>query len=222
MKKSKLYTVTAIFLAIFLIGAVFIGVGAGTIAKDKKYTETAENVVALVSSFKQEDGSRKYILYYNAEGQTFEPEYDYNEEKGDYIGKGIKVYFTKGSPDKIFIATDEKYYVFTFAGIAAILVSTIALGAVWVPIEIRKYIIKNGKTELVRIEKIVDVIGGKKIICDSKKIRGRNALPYKSKTIKQKLPKEIINSAITVYYLPKHKSFYYIDTDTIKTEDSAK
>ena len=44
MKKSKLYTVTVIFLAIFLIGAVFIGVGAGTIAKDKKYTETAENV----------------------------------------------------------------------------------------------------------------------------------------------------------------------------------
>lgn len=222
MKKSKLITVTAIFLAIFLTGAVFVGIGAGTIIKDKKYVETAESVIALVSSVQQSDGSRKYIIWYNVDGENFELEYDYNEEKGDYIGKDIRVYFTKGSPDKIFIETDEKYYVFTFAGIAAILVSTIALGAVWIPIEIRKYIIKNGKTELVRIEKIVDVIGGKKIICDSKKIRGRNALPYKSKTIKQKLPKEIINSAITVYYLPKHKSFYYIDTDTIKTEDSAK
>lgn len=222
MKKSKLITVTAIFLAIFLTGAVFVGIGAGTIVKDKKYTETSESRLALVSSVQQSDGSRKYIIWYNVDGENFEPEYDYNEEKGDYIGKGIKVYFTKGSPDKIFIATDEKYYVFTFAGIAAILVSTIALGSVWVPIEIRKYIIKNGKTELVRIEKIVDVIGGKKILCDSKKIRGRNAEPYRSKTIKQNLPKEIVNTAVTVYYLPKHKNFYYIDTDTIKTGDSAK
>lgn len=222
MKKSKLITVTAIFLAIFLAGAVFVGIGAGTIIKDKKYVETAESVIALVSSVQQSDGSRKYIIWYNVDGENFELEYDYNEEKGDYIGKDIRVYFTKGSPDKIFIETDEKYYVFTFAGIAAILASAIALGAVWIPVETRKYIIKNGKTELVRIEKIVDVIGGKKILCDSKKIRGRNAEPYKSKTIKQKLSKDIINSAVKVYYLPKHKNFYYIDTDTIKTGDSTK
>lgn len=222
MKKSKLITVTAIFLAIFLTGAVFVGIGAGTIVKDKKYTETAESVVALMSSVRRTDGSRKYTLYYNAEGQTFEPDYDFNEKDGDYIGKDIRVYYTKGSPDKIFIETDEKYYVFTFAGIAAILASAIALGAVWIPEETRKYIIKNGKTELVRIEKIVDVIGGEKILCDSKKIRGRNAEPYRSKTIKQKLPKDIINSAVKVYYLPKHKNFYYIDTDTIKTGDSTK
>lgn len=222
MKKSKLITVTAIFLAIFLTGAVFVGIGAGTIVKDKKYTETSESRLALVSSVQQSDGSRKYIIWYNVDGENFELEYDYNEEKGDYIGKDIRVYFTKGSPDKIFIETDEKYYVFMFAGIAAILVSAIALGAVWIPEETRKYIIKNGKTELVRIEKIVDVIGGKKILCDSKKIRGRNAEPYKSKTIKQKLSKDIINSAVKVYYLPKHKNFYYIDTDTIKTGDSAK
>ncbi len=221
MKKSKLYTVTAIFLAIFLIGAVFIGIGAGTIIKDKKYVETAESVLALMSSVKQSDGSRKYTLYYNAEGKTFEPDYDFNEEE-DYIGKDIRVYYTKGSPDKIFIETDEKYYVFTFAGIAAALVSAVVLGTVWIPIYVRKYIIKNGRTELVKIEKIVDVIGGERIICDSKKIRGRKAEPYRSKTIKQKLSKEIINSAVTVYYLPKHKNFYYIDTDTIKTGDSAK
>lgn len=222
MKKSKLITVTAIFLAIFLAGAVFVGIGAGTIIKDKKYVETAESVIALVSSVQQSDGSRKYIIWYNVDGENFELEYDYNEEKGDYIGKDIRVYFTKGSPDKIFIETDEKYYVFTFVGIAAILASAIALGAVWIPEGTRKYIIKNGKTELVRIEKIVDVIGGKKILCDSKKIRGRNAEPYKSKTIKQKLSKDIINSAVKVYYLPKHKNFYYIDTDTIKTGESAK
>lgn len=221
MKKSKLITVTAIFLAIFLAGAVFIGIGAGTIIKDKKYVETAESVIALISSVQQPDGSRKYILWYNVDGENFEPEYDYNEDE-DYIGKGIKVYFTKGSPDKIFIETDEKYYVFTFAGIAAILASALALGAVWIPEETRKYIIKNGKTELVRIEKIVDVIGGEKILCDSKKIRGRNAEPYKSKTIKQKLPKEIINTAVTVYYLPKHKNLYYIDTDTIKGRNGTK
>lgn len=221
MKKSKLITVTAIFLAIFLTGAVFVGIGAGRIIKDKKYVETAESRLAVVSSSLQLDGSRKYILWYNVDGENFEPEYDFNKEE-DYIGKEIKLYFTKGSPDKIFIETDKKYYVFTFAGIAAILVSAIALGAVWIPVTVRNHIIKNGKTELVRIEKIVDVIGGKKILCDSKKIRGRNALPYKSKTIKQKLSKDIINSAVTVYYLPKHKNFYYIDTDTIKTGDSAK
>lgn len=221
MGKIKLKAVCAVFLALILIGAVFAGIGAGTIISDKKYTETAESVVALVSSIKQEDGSRKYTLYYNAEGKTFEPEYDFNEEE-DYIGRDIRVYYTKGAPDKIFIETEEKFYIFLYAGLAIAVVSAVILGAVWIPVEMRKYIIKNGKTELVRIEKIVDVIGGEKILCESKKIRGRNAEPYKSKTVKQKLPKEIINSAVTVYYLPEHKSFYYIDTDTIKTGDKAK
>lgn len=221
MKKSKLYAATAIFLTVFLTGAVFMGIGAGTIAKDKKYVETAESVVAYVSSVQQPDGSRKHTLYYNAEGETFEPDYDFNEEE-DYIGKDIMVYYTKGSPDKIFIETDVKYYVFLYAGLAAVVLSAAVLGAVWVLIAVRKYIIKNGKQELIRIEKIADVIGGQKIFCDSTKIRGRKAEPYKSKTIKRKLPKEIVNTAVTVYYLPKHKNFYYIDTDTIKTGDGAK
>lgn len=221
MEKIKLKAVCAVLLALILIGAVFAGIGAGTIISDKKYTKTAESVVAFVSSIKQEDGSRKYTLYYNAEGKIFEPEYDFDEEE-DYIGRDIRVYYTKGAPDKIFIETEEKFYIFLYAGLAIAVVSAVILGAVWIPVEMRKYIIKNGKTELVRIEKIVDVIGGEKILCESKKIRGRNAEPYKSKTVKQKLPKEIINSAVTVYYLPKHKSFYYVDTDTIKTGDKAK
>lgn len=221
MKKSKLITVTAIFLAIFLTGAVFIGVGAGTIIKDKKYIKTAESANALVSSVQQTDGSRKYILWYNVDGENFEPEYDYNEEE-DYIGKDVKVYFTKGAPDKIFIETDEKYSVFLYAGLVLAVISAVALGAVQIPFNLRKYIIKNGKSELVRIEKVVDVIGGKKILCESKKIRGRKAEPYKSRTIKQELPKEIVNTAVTVYYLPKHKNLYYIDTETVKGRDSAK
>lgn len=221
MKKSKLYAVTAILLVILLTGAVFAGVGAGTIIKDKKHVETAESRLAVVSSSLQPDGSRKYILWYNVDGENFEPEYDFNKEE-DYIGKEIKVYFTKGYPDKIFIETDEKYSVFLYAGLAVVVLSALILGALWIPEETRKYIIKNGKTDLVRIEKIVDVIGGEKILCESKKIRGRNAEPYKSKTIKQKLPKEIINTAVTVYYLPKHKNLYYIDTDTIKGRNGTK
>ncbi len=222
MKKSWLYTATALFLAILLTGAVFIGIGAGTIIKDKKYVETAESTVALLSTVRQPDGSRKQVLYYTAEGKEYEPEYTFSEKDGDYVGKDIRVYYTKGSPEKIFIETAVKYYVFTFAGLAAVLVSAIVLGAVWIPIAVRKYIINNGKQELVRIEKIVDVIGGKKILCDSTKIRGRKAKPYRSKTVKKELSKKIINSAVTVYYLPNNKNFYYIDTDTIKTEDNAK
>lgn len=220
MKKNKLKAVTAVLSVLMLIGAVFAGIGAGTIIKDKKYTESAESAEALVSSVQLPDGSRKYILWYNFDGENFQPEYEYGED--DYIGKGIRIYFTKGSPDKIFIETAKIYYVFLYAGLALAAVSAVIFGAVWIPVKVRKYIIKNGKTELVRIEKIVDVIGGRKILCESKKIRGRNAAPYKSKTIREKLPKEIINTAVTVYYLPKHKNFYYIDTETIKMRDGAK
>lgn len=220
MKKSKLKAVTAVLLAFLLIGAVFIGIGAGTIIKDKKYTETAESTVALVSSVMLPDGSRQYILWYNVDGENFNPEYLRKED--DYIGKDIRVYYTKGAPEKIFIETEKVYYTLRDIGIALAAVSFVILCALWIPVKIRDYIIKNGKHELVRIEKIVDVIGGRKILCESKKIRGRNAPPYKSKTLRVKLPKEIINTAVTVYYLPKHKNFYYIDTKTIKMRDGAK
>lgn len=220
MKKSKLKAVTAVLLAFLLIGAVFIGIGAGTIIKDKKYTETAESTVALVSSVMLPDGSRHYILWYNVDGENFNPEYVRKED--DYIGKDIRVYYTKGAPEKIFIETEKVYYTLRDIGIALAAVSFVILCALWIPVKIRDYIIKNGKHELVRIEKIVDVIGGRKILCESKKIRGRNAPPYKSKTLRVKLPKEIINTAVTVYYLPKYKNFYYIDTKTIKMRDGAK
>lgn len=220
MKESKLKAVTAVLLAFILIGAVFIGIGGGTIIRDKKYTETAESTVALVSSVLLPNGIRQYILWYNIDGENFEPEYECKED--DYIGKDIRVYYTKGAPEKIFIETEKVYYILLDIGIALAAVSLIILGALWIPVKIREYIIKNGKTELVRIEEIIDVIGGRKILCESKKIRGKNAPPFKSKTLKGKLPKEIINTAVTVYYLPKHKSFYYIDTDTIKMKDGAK
>lgn len=222
MKKSNRKAVTAVLLAFLLIGTVFIGIGAGTIIKDKKYMENAESTEAHVSSVQLPEGKMQYILWYNIDGENFYPEYDYNEDKGDYIGRSVTVYYTKGSPDKIFIATAEKYYVFAYAGLVLAVISTALLCAVWIPVEMRKYIVKNGKTELVRIEKIVDVIGGKKILCDSTKIRGRNAVPFKSRRIKGNLSKEIIYSAVTVYYLPKHKIFYYIDTKTIKMRDGAK
>lgn len=220
MKESKLKAVTAVLLAFILIGAVFIGIGGGTIIRDKKYTETAESTVALVSSVLLPNGIRQYILWYNIDGENFEPEYECKED--DYIGKDIRVYYTKGAPEKIFIETEKVYYILLDIGIALAAVSFVILGALWIPVKIREYIIKNGKTELVRIEEIIDVIGGRKILCESKRIRGRNAPPFKSKTLKEKLPKEIINTAVTVYYLPKHKSFYYIDTDTIKMKDGAK
>ena len=219
MKKSKLIFVTAVLLVFVLAGSIFIGIGAGTIIKDKKYTQTAESTVALVSTILLPNGKRQYILWYNVDGENFNPEYDCKED--DYVGKDIRVYFTKGSPEKIFIETDKAYYMLLYVGIVIAAVSAVLLGTVWIPIKTKKYIIKNGKTELVRIEKIVDVIGGRKILCDSTKIRGKNALPFKSKTLKHKLPKEIVNTAVTVYYLPKHKSFYYVDTKTIQMRDGA-
>lgn len=220
MKKSKLKAVTAVLLAFILIGAVLIGIGAGRIVKDKKYTETVESTVAYVSTIQLLNGSRQYVLWYTVDGEVFQPEYEFKE--GDFIGKDITVYFTKDAPDKIFIETEKVYYILLDIGITIAAVSIVLLGALWIPVKIRDYIIKNGKHELVRIEKIVDVIGGKKILCESKTIRGRNAPPFKSKTIKEKLSKEIINTAVTVYYLPKHKNFYYIDTKTIKMRDGAK
>ena len=220
MKKTRLISVTAVLLAFILVGVILIGIGAGTIIKDKKYTKTAESTQAYVSTVKNSDGSRQYVLWYLVDGEAFTPEYIFKED--DYIGKEIIVYFTKGVPEKIFIETEKVYYNLLYIGIALAAVSAVALGAVWIPVKKKKYIIKNGKTELVRIEKIVDVIGGRKILCDSKKIRGENAPQFKSQTLKGKIPKDIINTAVTVYYLPKHRNFYYIDTNTIQMRDGAK
>lgn len=222
MKKSKLIAITAVLLVLLLTGIVFTGVGGGTIVKDKKYVETAESTVALMSSIMLEDGSRKYVLWYNVDGTNYWPEYDYNEGEGDYIGKDVRVYYTKGSPEKIFIETAKIYYILLYVGIALTAAAAIMLGAVYIPVAIRRYVVKNGKTELVRIEKIVDVIGGQKLICDSTKIRGKNAPPFKSRTLHEKISKKVVNSAVTVYYLPEHKSLYYIDTNTLKSQGEDK
>ncbi len=219
MKRSKLIVVAAVLLTLLLTGIVFTGIGGGTIAKDKKYIETAESTVAFVSSVKLDDGGRKYVLLYSAEGKRFEPEYDFNEDEDDYIGMDVRVYYTKGAPEKIFIETAKIYYILLYVGFALTAVAAVLLGAIYIPVAVRRYVIKNGKTELVRIEKIVDVIGGQKLLCDSKKIRGKNAPSFKSKTLHEKISKKVVNSAVTVYYLPEHKNFYYIDTNTVKKQE---
>lgn len=221
MKKSKLISVTAVLLVFILAGVILIGIGAGTIIKDKKYTETAESVKAYVSSVLLPSGTRQYVLWYIYDGEAYNTEYDYNDDD-DYIGKEIVVYFTKDAPEKIFIETEKVYYILIYAGIALVAVSAVILGGLWISEKMTEYIIKNGKTETVRVAKTVDVIGGKKILCDSTKIRGKNAPPFESKTLKGKLPKDIKDTALTVYYLPKHKSFYYVDTKTIKMKGDAK
>lgn len=218
--KKKLIAVSAILSVLLLVGVVFAAVGGIVIAKDKKYVKNAESVKALMSSVDFE--SEKCVLWYLYDGQYYEYEYIFSSENDDYAGKEVTVYFTKDAPENIFIETDEIYYIFLYIGIILTVISAVLSGAVWIPIQVRKYIKKNGKAELVRIEKITDVIGGKKILCDSTKIRGRKADPFRSKTLKGRLPKEIVNTAVTVYYLPKHKNFYYIDTDTIKIKDGAK
>ena len=112
--------------------------------------------------------------------------------------------------------TAKIFYVLLYVGIALILVTVTLLAIIYIPIYKRSYARKNGKTELVKINEIVDVIGGQKIICDGTKIKGRNGTPFKSTRIERNLPTYILNSAVTVYYVPKHKSFYYVDTNTIK------
>lgn len=215
MKKSKLIAVTAVLLAVVLIGTVLIAVGGGTITKDKKYMETAENTIAYVSTTLLENGDRQYVLWFNYNGESYEPYYEFDREL-DWVGEDIKVYFDADNPEEIFIKTPEIYSILIYIGVALIVISVILLATIYVPIYIQKYVIKNGKTELVKINEIVDVIGGQKIICDSTKIRGRNGAPFKSKRVERKVPTNVLNSAVTVYYLPKNKKFYYIDTNTIK------
>ena len=221
MKKSKLISVTAVLLAFILIGVILIGIGAGTINKDKKFTETAESTKAYISTVLLQNGTRQYVLWFTYDGETYQPEYNFDDEY-DYIGKEITVYFTKDAPEKVFIETEKVYYVLLYAGLALVAVSVIILGTLWISEKTKEYIIKNGKTETVKIKKTVDVIGGRKILCDSTKIRGKNAPPFESETIRGKLPKNIKDTTLTVYYLPKHKSFYYVDTKTIKMKGDAK
>lgn len=219
MKKSKLCIVTAILSAILIVGAVLAAVGGSTIIKDRKLVKSAETRTALVTTVMLKDGSRKYVLWYNVDGVNYEIDYDFNKDNNDYVGKDITVYFTKDAPEDIFIATEKAYFVILYVGICLTVIAIILLCLIYIPICLHKYIVKNGRTELVRINEIVDVIGGQKIICDSTKIRGKNGTPYKSSRVGRKVSNDVINSAVNVYYLPDNKHFYYIDTSTIKFKE---
>lgn len=220
MKNKKLLGVTVILSVMIILGIVLSCVGGITISKDKKFMETAEKRIALVSTVLQNDGTRKYILTYNVDGVEFTPAYDFNAEE-DYVGKDVKVYFSKETPENIFIETDGVYSVLLYTGIAIAVTSAVILCIIHVYFAVRRKIINDGKTELVKIVEIIDVVGGQKILCDSTKIRGRNAPPYKSGIVKRSVPTKALNSAVTVYYLPKYKKLYYVDTATIKfTEEN--
>lgn len=215
MKKSKLIAVTAVLLATLIVGIALSAVCGGIIIKDKKYVKTAECRTAYLSSRLNNNLEREYFIWYNVDGTNYEIDYDFDAET-NWIGEDIKVYFDKENPEDIFIETAKINFVLLYVGIALIVIAVALLAIIYIPIYIQKYVIKNGKTELVKINEIVDVIGGQKIICDSTKIRGRNGAPYKSKRVERKVPTNVLNSAVTVYYLPKNKKFYYIDTNTIK------
>ena len=216
MKKSKLVIVTAILLSVLVVGLALLAVGEGTILKDKKYMKTAEKQVAYITSTTNSDGEKAYYLWYSVDGKECFYDYDYDESKGDYIGKDFTVYYTKNAPEDIFIATNEAYKTVAIIGLVLSVASIILLGYIYIPLQIQKYVIKNGKTELVKINEIIDVIGGQKIVCDSTKIRGNKGKPFVSKRVGRNVPTNVLNSAVTVYYLPKNNKFYYIDTNTIK------
>ncbi len=222
MKKTKLYVVTALLLVALIVGTLLVGIGAGTINKDKKFMASAETRDAIVDTVINNEGTRKYVLWFNVDGENYYIDYDYNWDNGDYVGRDVKVYFTKDAPENIFIKTAEVYTSILYIGICLMVVSVALLLIIYIPIFKDKYVLKNGKSDLVMINEIVDVIGGQKIICDSSKIRGKTAVGFKSKRVGQKVPKELLHSAVTVYYLPKHKNIYFVDTSTIKFKGDEK
>ena len=214
--KAAQKTVCILLVVLLAVGAFMTGYGAVMYARENYIKNNYVYEYAVVSH-KQENskGGDDYELSYNAEGNNYTCVYEKANSK-TYIGETVDIYYEAGNPESIHIATGDLYKYILIEGILIAVFSLIILAVIVTPVIIRHRLVKANKWAMCKVVRVKrNSKNTCRIYCDSSKFPKRNGKPFVSAPVKGKLPKNIKESALTVYYSEKNPNFYFVDTEKL-------
>jgi len=215
VKSQKI--VCAILIAVFAFGVFLTVYSASILAVEKRIKGTFVHDYAVVSHLEENGaGGDDYIISFNVEGNRYEKVYSKANSKTK-IGETLDLYYEQGNPENYYIFSGNLNKWLLAEGIILALAALIILVVIIVPVIVKHKLVKGKKWAMCKVIKLKK--DGKKtvrIYCDSSKFKSRKGKPFVSAAVeKSKLPKNIRESSLTVYYSEKNPNIYYVDTDKL-------
>jgi len=211
MREKLIKYLDKTFIALMAVNLVLIILGSAFIISDKSFVKSSEKTIGYISrAEKQENGEKKYILMYFANGSQYNAEYGFDTED-TYIGESVPMYFSSENPEKIYIKTKTVWYVLLYLGIGLAAAEAIA----YLPLKKREVLYKENLKAFCRVKETRDSwFTGKILVCDSSSVPERNGKPFLSGAVGKKYAKSVKNKSVAVYYLAKNPNIYIVDTKT--------
>lgn len=209
MREKLIKYLDKAFISLMAINLVLVVLGSAFILSDRGFVKNAEKTKGYISHVeKQDDGEKKYMLFYLANGNRYTAEYKF-ADKDTYIGEEVNVYYNPENAEDIYIKTTPVWYVLVYLGLGLAVVETIA----YLPLKKREVLYKNNVKAVCRVIEIKPSwFTGKVIVCESSSVSGRKGKPFSSGSVNKKYAKSVKNKSLTVYYHPKNPNIYIVDT----------
>lgn len=213
MKIRKSHKIISCLLAAVLVLSVALcAVSSVMLIRYKRFVANGEHTYAVVSHREEgADGVFYYVLSYYADSERIETPYKQADED-TYPGEDVEIYYSTQNPSQYIPAGNKLMKSLLAVGIILTLCSAAAMCVILVPYILADRLIKSGKWAMCRVTKVKRDGRLYVIYCDSSKFRSRKGKPFRSMGVeKEKLPKNIRESSMTVYYNEKNPNSYYVD-----------
>ena len=209
MREKLIKYLDKAFISLMAINLVLVVLGSAFILSDRVFVKDAEKTKGYISHVeKQDDGEKKYMLFYFANGNRYTTEYKF-VDKDTYIGEEMAVYYNPENAEDIYIKTNSVWYVLAYLGLGLAAAEAIA----YLPLKKREVIYKNNIKAICRVIEIKPSwFTGKVIVCESSSVPERKGKPFLSGSVNKKYAKSVKNKSMTVYYHPKNPNIYIVDT----------
>lgn len=199
------------FIALMAINLVLVVLGSVFIISDKRFVKNSEKTVGYISHAEnQNNGKKKYILMYFANGAQYYTDYGFDTDD-TYIGESVPMYFSNENPERIFIKTEVVWYVLLYLGIGLAAAEAIA----YLPLKKREVLYKENLKAFCRVKETRESwFTGKILVCDSSAVPARKGKPFLSGAVNKKYAKSVKSKSLAVYYHAKNPNIYIVDTKT--------
>lgn len=211
MREKLIKYLDRAFITLMAINLVLIVLGSAFIVSDKAFVKKSEKTVGYISQAeRKDDGSKKYILMYYANGGQYYTEYGF-DDKYTYIGESIPMYFSSENPEKIYVKTETVWYVLLYLGLGLAVAET----AAYLPLKKRESLYRENLKAFCRVKETRESwFTGKVLVCDSSAVPERKGKPFLSGPVNKKYAKSVKNKSLAVYYHAKNPNIYIVDTKT--------
>ena len=214
MKKSH-KILAVLFIAVFAAGVFLTCYSASLMIRQSYVEKNYVHNYAYVSHLKENDkGGEDYIIHYTADGEAYFKVYDRANSK-TYIGETLDIYYPEGQPENYIFGIGKIYRYILAEGIMLTVFALIMLVLAVFPGAKKHSLVKKNKWAMCKVIRVKKLSEKKvKIFCDSSKFKKRKGKPFVT-TYRGKLPKNIRENSLMVYYSEKNPNIYYVETDKL-------